>query len=45
MGEVKRVSERLNRQIRRLGVRKQGSRPVLPLAAKLVAEGATLARD
>jgi hypothetical protein len=45
MDEVKRVSERLNRQIRRLGVRKEGSRPVLPSAAKRVAAGATLAPD
>jgi hypothetical protein len=43
MGEVNRVSERLNRQIRRLGVRKEGSRSVLPFAAQRVAGGATLA--
>jgi hypothetical protein len=43
MIEVKRVSERLNREIRRLGVRKEGSRAVLPLAAQRVAAGATLA--
>ena len=42
MGEVNRVSERLNRQIRRLGVRTAGSGVVLPVAAQLAEAGAAL---
>jgi len=42
MAEVKRASERLNRQIRRLGVRKEGSAAVLPMAAQLTEAGADL---
>jgi hypothetical protein len=39
MHEVKRVSERLNRRIRRLGVRKEGSAAVLERAAEIAAAG------
>lgn len=42
MAEVKRVSERLNRQIRRLGVRKEAGAAVLPRAARLAEAGAEL---
>ena len=45
MGVVKRVSERLNRRIRSLAVRREGSRPVLLMAAQRVTAGAALARN
>jgi len=37
--------ERLNRQVRGLAVRREGSRPVFPIAAQRAATGAALARN
>jgi hypothetical protein len=41
--EVERISGRLSRFIRKLAVDKSGSRVILPSAARMLSEGATLA--